>query len=277
MIELPEAMTISRQMNSVLLGKRITDCICGTTPHRFAWFNRPVDEFAAILRDCTVGSVSAEGNFIFAGMEPGWTMILGDMGGRILFHLPGASLPTKHQLLLRFTDDSALTITIQMWGAIRLVKQAELSNEHPLALHKIPPLSKDFSFTYFKSLIADSAETIPNRSIKYFIISKPGIFGVGNGCLQDILYNARIHPKRLVRDLTFQQQRDLYDAMRETLSQMVEGGGRNSDNDLYNKPGGYPCLLGSHAVGKPCLECDTPIEKSAYLGGAVYFCPNCQR
>lgn len=276
MIEYPEAVTLARQMKSELRGKRIADCICGFTPHTFAWYNHPTGEYTEILRNRSVGKVTAEGNTIIAEMEPDWALLLGDMGGRVLYHPAGADLPQKHQLLLHFEDGSALTVTIQMWGGIRLVRQSNLMNEQPLAQHRIQPLSKEFTFNYFKSLVADAAEDLSKKSVKYFIISKPGIYGVGNGCLHDILYNARIHPKRLVRDLTFQQQRVLYEAIQETLSQMIAGDGRNTDHDLYNKPGGYACLLGSHAVGKPCLECDTPIEKSSFLGGAIYFCPRCQ-
>ncbi|MBM3501476.1 MAG: endonuclease VIII, partial [Armatimonadetes bacterium] len=30
------------------------------------------------------------------------------------------------------------------------------------------------------------------------------------------------------------------------------------------------------ALRKPCPECATPIEKISFLGGACYFCPQCQ-
>lgn len=35
-------------------------------------------------------------------------------------------------------------------------------------------------------------------------------------------------------------------------------------------------VLDSKTVGRPCPRCGTPIEKAAYLGGAVYYCPQCQ-
>ena len=44
----------------------------------------------------------------------------------------------------------------------------------------------------------------------------------------------------------------------------------------YQSPGGYHRTLDSNAVGQPCPECGTPIEKISFLGGASYFCPKCQ-
>ncbi|MDD5016227.1 MAG: endonuclease VIII, partial [Atribacterota bacterium] len=35
-------------------------------------------------------------------------------------------------------------------------------------------------------------------------------------------------------------------------------------------------LLSKNTIGKPCLVCGTDIQKVAYLGGAVYWCPMCQ-
>ena len=57
---------------------------------------------------------------------------------------------------------------------------------------------------------------------------------------------------------------------------MVAQGGRDGEIDLFGQPGGYRRILSSETAGKPCPECETPIEKIQYLGGASYFCPKCQ-
>jgi len=113
-------------------------------------------------------------------------------------------------------------------------------------------------------------------SAKYFVISKPGIWGVGNGCLQDILYRAKIHPKRQITSLSNIEREILYTTIKQTLAEMVELGGRDSEYDLYNRRGGYQRILHSKVVGHPCQECGTSIKKIQYLGGAAYFCPSCQ-
>ena len=99
---------------------------------------------------------------------------------------------------------------------------------------------------------------------------------MGNGCLQDILFRARLHPRRKVVDIADDEQRALYDAIKRTLNQMIDLGGRSSEVDLYGNKGGYVRILDSKTKGTPCPECGTTIEKIQYLGGACYFCPTCQ-
>ena len=53
---------------------------------------------------------------------------------------------------------------------------------------RISPVSAAFTWEHFQSLFAQVAR--PADSVKYFAITKPGIWGVGNGYLQDILYRA---------------------------------------------------------------------------------------
>ncbi|MDI7276006.1 MAG: DNA-formamidopyrimidine glycosylase family protein [Anaerolineae bacterium] len=274
MIELPEALTIARQMNTELRGRRIEAALRGNAPHKFAFYGRPPEEFEAILKGKAVGEVRANGGWIVADVEPGHVLLLGGGGERIVFHQSEKTLPKKHQLLLRFADGTWLTVTVQMWGFIQVLEPSELAS-HPHAGRKgVSPLSDDFTFDYFGRLF--EANDDPARSIKFFFISQPGIWGVGNGCLQDILFRARVNPQRKVADITPQERRALYEATRETLKQMVDQGGRDSERDLYDRPGGYRRILHSKAAGQPCPVCGATVKGIRYLGGMSYYCPECQ-
>jgi formamidopyrimidine-DNA glycosylase len=89
-------------------------------------------------------------------------------------------------------------------------------------------------------------------------------------------FRAGLHPRHPISDLGEAQQRTLYDAMRTTVDAAIAGGGRYDEWDLHNRPGGYHRLLDNSAVGRPCPNCNTAIEKIQYLGGACYLCPRCQ-
>jgi formamidopyrimidine-DNA glycosylase len=275
MIELPEALVIARQMSDALKGNRIASAMRGNAPHKFAFYSHAPEEYAAILADKTMGEATGRGSAILAAVEPDYVLGLGVGGERILFHRDESTLPKKHQLLLHFEDGTYLTVTVQGWGAAWLLHRSEVADHPHLGKQGVSPLSDAFTWEYFRGLFETLAAK-DSRSAKYFIISEPGIWGVGNGCLQDILFRARIHPRRRAVDITGQERQALYRAIRETLQQMVGLGGRDSEYDLYGRPGGYRRILDSRSVGRPCPECRTPIEKSQYLGGAVYFCPGCQ-
>jgi formamidopyrimidine-DNA glycosylase len=275
MIELPEALVIARQMSEELRGKRIASGVRGNAPHKFAFYSRSPEEYAKILKGKTMGGATGHGSAILAAVEPDYVFGLGVGGERILFHQDESTLPKKHQLLLHFEDGTYLTITVQGWGAAWLLHHSEVADHPHLGKQGVSPLSDAFTWEYFRGLF-ETLTAEDSRSAKYFIISEPGIWGVGNGCLQDILFRARIHPRRRAVDIVGRERRALYHAIRETLQQMVDLSGRDSEYDLYGRPGGYRRILDSKSVGQPCPECGMPIEKSQYLGGAVYFCPGCQ-
>lgn len=276
MMELPEAVCVARQITETFKGKEIAECVRGNSPHKFAFYNREPEEYAAILKGKTVGDAWDCGRALLVSAQPGYVLMLGEGGYRILYHESEKTVPKKHHFLLGFTDSTYLSVSIQGWGAAMLLEEAEVTT-HPWLSGKGPsPLSDEFSLDHFLGLFGDVTPT-DSRFVKQFMITKPGVLGVGNGVLQDILFNAGIHPRRRVRDLTDGEKRALYDAIKSTIREMTSLDGRDSEFDLFGRPGRYQRVLHSQAVGRPCPKCGTPIEKISFLGGASYFCPACQK
>lgn len=273
MIELPEAITIAQQMNEELRGRQIESGMRGNTPHKFAFYSGSPEEYEAILKDKTMGATTAHGSLILASVGPYHMLVLGGGGERILYHESEKTLPKKHHLLLRFQDDTYLTVTVQGWGSVQLLRRSELGQHPYIGKQGLSPLSEAFTYERYQRLFDGLGDRI---SVKAFVISKPGILGVGNGYLQDILFRAKIHPKRRVADMAEDERLALYEAIKEILKQAVDFGGRDTERSLYNRRGGYTRILDSRTKGRPCPVCGTPIEKIQYLGGAAYFCPNCQ-
>jgi len=262
-------------MDSELRGKRIRSAVQGNTPHKFAFYSHPPDGYEAILSGRTMGEVKAHGMAILAAVEPDYTLVLGGGGERILFHQTDRTLPRKHQLLLNFEDNTYLSVSVQGWGNVLLLHRSELADHPHVGGGRVSALSDAFTVEHFLGLFDELAEA-DARSVKFFLISRPGAWGVGNGCLQDILFRAKLHPRRRAIDINPGERQALFDATRDTLAQVAGLGGRDTEHDLYNRPGGYRCVLDRRSVGQPCPECGTPIEKIQYLGGACYFCPRCQ-
>ena len=50
MFEIPEYVTLARQMCESLSARRIAKGTLGNSPHKFVWYNRLPDEFAAIVK-----------------------------------------------------------------------------------------------------------------------------------------------------------------------------------------------------------------------------------
>jgi len=275
MFDLPEFVTLAMQMNDTLQGKVIQRGCLGNSPHKFVWYNRSQDEFERLTRGKTVGEARAKGKWLFIPLEPEYVLLLGECGGKVLHHPPGAKMPKKYHLYITFEDESFLTATTQMWGAMELYEQGEESEREYVKGMRTTPIEPGFTFEYFSVLIDDLIAG-KKRSAKGLLTQDQLIPGLGNAIAQDILFRARVHPRHPIDGLSVAQREALYRAILDTVLEVIEKGGRNDEFDLYGRHGGYIRLMDSKAVGRPCPECGGTIEKMQYLGGACYYCPNCQ-
>jgi formamidopyrimidine-DNA glycosylase len=276
MFELPEVVTLAAQINDTLKGKTIRRGQLGNSPHKFLWYNRTHDEFERLTAGKTVGEARAKGRWLFIPLEPGYVLLLGECGGKVLYHAPGSKLPKKYHLYITFEDDAFLTATTQMWGAMELYEQGEEQNREYVRDMRTTPLEPEFTVDYFSALIDDLVEG-KKRSAKALLTQDQLIPGLGNAIAQDILFRARLHPRHPIADLNEGQRRALYHAIVDTVREVIEQGGRYDEYDLHGNRGGYVRLMDRNALGRPCPECGGEIEKIQYLGGSCYLCPQCQK
>jgi formamidopyrimidine-DNA glycosylase len=276
MFELPEFVTLARQVNDTLKGKTIQRGCLGNSPHKFVWYNRSHDEFEQLTKGRIVGEARAKGKWLFIPLEPGYVLLLGECGGKVLYHPPGAKAPKKYHLWITFEDGSFLTATTQMWGAMELYQEGEEQNRQYVKGMRTTPTEREFTFDYFCALMDDLAEG-KERSAKALLTQDQIIPGLGNAIAQDILFRARLHPKHPISDLSTGQRRALYDAILNTVGKVIDKGGRYDEYDLFGNRGKYIRIMDKNAIGRPCPECGSNVEKMQYLGGTCYLCPNCQK
>lgn len=276
MFELPEFVNLARQMNAALLGKTIGRGLLGNSPHKFVWYNRSPEEFAQLVAGKVVGAARAQGKWLFLPLQPGYVLLFGECGGRVSFHPAGSELPKTYHLFLAFEDGSALTAMTQMWGAYELYVEGEEQERQYVKGMRPTPLADEFTLDYFNALVDELLAEKKKRSAKGLLTQEQLIPGLGNASAQDILLRARLHPRHDLAALSPEQRQALYGAIVDTVREAIAGGGRNDEQDLYGRPGGYVRVMDKDAAGRPCPVCATTIVKIQYLGGACYVCPGCQ-
>ena len=276
MFELPEYAILARQINETIAGKVIQRGNLGNSPHRFVWYNRTADEFEALTKGKEIGPARARGRWLFVPLEPGYVLVLGECGGKVLFHPAASPPPPKYHLCLWFQDGSAFTVMTQMWGAMELYAQGEELKRQYIRDMRPTPTDPAFTVDYLAALVADLRQS-GKRTAKGLLTQEQLIPGLGNAIAQDILFRTGLHPKRLLADLKRSDIRKLHGAIVATINDVIANGGRNDEVDLHNAAGGYQRLMDKNAAGHPCPKCGTKVEKMQYLGGACYFCPSCQR
>ncbi len=272
MIELPEALVLSKQLSSELTGKKIVEVVAGQNPHKFAWYSSDPSQYRNYLVQKEVEGANSYGGQVelIAGDV---TLVFSD-GINLNFRLKNDPPPAKHQLFLKFDDETTLSATISMYGGLLCTQKGKNDNQYYLAAKEKPsPLTELFTLDYFLGLFSPKDERL---SLKSFLATNQRIPGLGNGILQDILFNAGIHPKKKINSLNENDKDRLFDAIKRTIMRMSELGGRNTEKDIYGLPGGYSTLLSKNTLHNPCQRCGSEIIKESYLGGSIYYCSGCQ-
>jgi len=273
MYELPEARIVSAQIKSALSSKQVIDVEINHDPHKFAFFNHPHADYRDLLlnkRVIDAYSYSSRIVILFEDVE----FLVWD-GARMHYHESNLDKPIKRQFRLTFSERDAIYITVQMYGGIEVWQKGDEENKYLIAAKTKPnPLSDAFTYAYFESLFIE--ETL-NLSLKAFLATNQRIPGLGNGVLQDLLFYAGLHPKRKVGSLNESERLNLFASIVRELNLMVEMGGRDSEADLFGAYGNYKTLASRFKQNEVCPICGGHFIKESYLGGAIYYCPKCQK
>lgn len=274
MIEIPESRTLAKQMKEQLAGRTIVTAEANRSPHGFAFYIGDPKEYGVFLAGSRIEDVQAVAGYVELFLSGKKRLAFFD-GTNLRYVPPGGKLPEKHQLLLTLDDGSFVYCTVQMYGGIFAFPEGGIDDNiyYTVAHEKVNPLEDGFDRAYFDSLFVGLK---PTMSVKAALATEQRIPGLGNGVLQDILFNARVHPKTKLSALTKEDYDRLFTSLKETLAAMTEQGGRDTEKDFYGNPGGYHSILSSKTWKEPCPVCYGAIVRKAFLGGNVYYCPNCQ-
>ncbi|MBD3412923.1 MAG: endonuclease VIII [Candidatus Aminicenantes bacterium] len=273
MIEIPESLVLANQLNQVLKERTVADVTAWQSPHKLAFIYGDPSAYGNLFKGQTFERARGFGSWVEIQFKDA---VLAVSEGTRLFHTKDEKeLPKKHQMLLKFDDGSFMGAAVKMYGAVVGARPGEYDNKYYLVAQEKPAVfSKEFSSSYFKSMIDE--EGVQKLSLKAFLATEQRIPGLGNGVLQDILFNSRLHPKEKVKDVTEKQRYFLYQTLVSTLKDMTGQDGRDTEKDLFGNYGGYQTKMSAKTKNQPCPVCGTPIVKASYMGGSIYFCPKCQ-
>lgn len=271
MLELPETITMAAQLRDTVLGRRVEFVLLPTKLHKFCFFYPDVGLFQQELLGAVI--VDARGFGIFAEISFDNQRKLCINDGVNLRLVKRSDEPEQYQLLLRLDDGHSLVFTVAMYGGISVFEGFYDNKYYQASRTALSPFSEGYKTHFARHLQEDKA----TLSVKAFMATEQRFPGIANGVLQDILHEARIHPKRKISTLDDAEQESLYESTVTVLREMIRLGGRDTEKDLFGCTGGYTTRMSKNSAGKPCTRCGTLIVKENYMGGSVYFCPSCQK
>lgn len=270
-MELPEITILAGQMSVKMVEKRISEIEVSNEK----CLNMPLNLLQEVVVGKEVRSVEPRGKWVFIGLEPGYTLLFNTgMGADVIHYNDGDELPEKYQIKLILDDGSGFTVRVWWFCYLHLVPSDELQGHKLTGAIGRSPLEDGFTLDYFKELLSGR-----RGGVKSFLMNQRNVAGIGNVYIQDILFDAKLHPKRKINTLTEDEVESLYKSMRAVLRESIGMGGLAYEKDFYGRYGGYgkEQYRVAYKPELPCPECGETIEKIRTGSTASFICPSCQQ
>jgi endonuclease VIII len=248
MTEGPSARLIADRVRSVLEGKRL---------ERVEWPNSLV--MGDILQGRRVLRVDTHGKNILlhlSGQQSFRVHLL--MGGKI--RIAKEAEPLAAPIRLGFW---ARGVRVAVVGApkIELLSTTELDTK--LSTLGPDPLRPDFDLGRVRRNLQGAGDA----TLAECLLDQGIVAGVGNIWKSEILFEARLDPKRPASSLGLAERSRLAQTVATVLQRAYDTNRRGQRNKLsmYRR------------AGRPCPRCDTAIDGYRLVGRMTYSCPRCQR
>ena len=290
MPELPEVETVRRGLQTYIIGKTIHSVFHDTEK---SFPNAKVD-VKQFLIGATITSIERRaklliinlssdysllvhlkmtGQLVYAGQTPDVHFGAGHPNDSLIHALPDKST----RVTLVFDDNTQLFFNDQRkFGWMRLLPTIEVPNIDFMQKVGPEPLSKEFTSDEFIQRFQRRSRT----TIKAALLDQSVIAGVGNIYADESLWGAKIHPKRLVGNVTDEELEVLYHELRSVMNLAIKMGGSSSRNyvTVEGKRGSYLQFARVfRREGLLCPRCGTVVEKLRVAGRGTHICPSCQQ
>jgi len=266
MPELPEVETLKRELEKVVLGKKVV----GVTINNPKVIREPQPKvFKSEIENKTIKKILRKGKLLILELssEKSLTVHL-KLTGQLIY--PGDGKQSR--VSFKLSDGKFLDFCDQrLLGELRLIK-----DWHSLKFIKeLGPEPFDLVQEEFKEMLAKK-----RTKIKSLLMDQSFISGIGNLYAAESLFRAKIHPERSACSLSNKEKELLFKEIKDTLFEAMEHKGSSVDQyvQLSGESGGYIRYLRVYdRKGKPCLVCKSPIKRIELGGRGTYFCPKCQK
>jgi formamidopyrimidine-DNA glycosylase len=260
MPEWPELRVMQERIAAALVGKKVVAVRVGDPVVLRAL--KPVDE---LLVGRTLRSVAHHGKFLVFAFD-GIDMTVNPMLAGIFSLQPVGAKATKDTRMrlefeggteLRYRDD------VRMGKVYVGIDAPGLSDIGPDAG------TLDWTEAVF------SARAKAKRSeVRNLLQDQTFVSGIGNAYADEILWDAKLHPKRRVGSLTRDEMHRLYGSLHSVVAKGLAEVETAMPPELGEKPRAHMQVRGR--AGKPCPRCGTVLMRRRKGSDDVDLCPKCQ-
>lgn len=271
MPQLPEAETIKEDLRELVVGSRI---LSTEVMDKSLLEQSTAEEFVGRIADLRITGAGRRAKHIILELEDGHTLDLQlKISGQLLFVPPVDAPESFVMLVFHLNDERKLYLRDELrLTRIRLFGPGDSTEE--LSDLGPEPLEEGFSVEYLRRSLGGR-----RSRIKPLLMEQRLVAGIGNIYADEILYDARIHPRRKASTLSTDECRALHTAIQENLEAGIEHRGTTVQfhRDLLGRPGEHQDYLRVfERGGQPCPECGGKVAQEQVGGRTTYYCPECQ-
>jgi formamidopyrimidine-DNA glycosylase len=272
MPELPEAEVWRAALARALAGRRVAGFAC-SQPGFVRVPPRDVAGFAAAVVGRRVAGVERLGKRLLFRLDDGRAIDLGlglwvrlELRHAPLEPLKGAQLEFSRGAVASSSEDDVVFLTVSeiALATIRVVPYRPAGPPPPF-----DALDERLDGAFLASLA-------PARgSVKAFLTDDRYILGIGNGYSDELLWRARVNPRRRCDALSPEEWAAVSTALHEVLTAAQNAGGEEGFVGPGGHVGAYHRPIHHHG-GEPCPRCGSPLASVKNGRRETNFCPVCQ-
>jgi formamidopyrimidine-DNA glycosylase len=220
------------------------------------------------LKDKHLSRSRRHGKVLFAEFEGAATLAMHfGTNGSLVGLSSDKDEPPSTRLMFEFTDGTRLAyVNPRRIGHICVTASTAsfIGDEH-LGPDALDPAFDEKAF----------AAALANRrqAIKAVLMDQTRIAGIGNTYVDEILFQARVHPGVVANALDVAARRRLFTAVKHVLQTAIDRGA-GAENFIDRLPKGF--LLPERHAGGHCPRCGTALVIDKRGGRTSYHCPRCQ-
>jgi formamidopyrimidine-DNA glycosylase len=199
--------------------------------------------------------------------RPGWLTLHFGMTGDLVHFRDAADDPPYDRVRFDFEGGAHLAyVNRRMLGRVGLTDDADaFIREEGLGPDALDP-------AFDRAAFAKALEG-RRRDLKSVLMDQALIAGIGNIYADEILFQARLHPKIPASALSERQRTELFREIKAVLKTAIDCGA-GAEQFLERLPEDY--LLPHRDKDGKCPRCGTAIATLKSGGRTSYFCPRCQ-
>lgn len=271
MPELPEVETIRRDLEPLILGRRITNVdVDPATIHLLV--GAPIETLRENLIGRTIEAVHRRGKYLMLGLDDGrWLVIHLRMTGRLIWRTREA--PDEQYQRAKIELDNGYDLR---WSDLRKFGTWRLHESAAEVIDKLGPEPIDAALT-----LKIFRERLANRTaaVKAVLLDQRRFAGLGNIYVDEALYEAGIRPDTPAGMLSPAAIKRLFASSRSVLERGIENRGASFKDyvDGQGEPGSqHMHVQVFRRTGKPCYACGSEIRRTIVGGRSTHWCPKCQ-